>query len=214
MTRLSYVVRPLDPPAPPNPARKPSPFSAHWGETLDLLDRELWALGVRRTWVMQLDVPASQIRIDGGVYARATPRTPAVRVSFDSTYGPLTYGCDRYWDWQSNVRAVALSLEALRKVDRYGVADTGQQYAGWAAITAGPAPMTREVAAGLIASLAEPDQTERRDAARTAILSGNPVALATAYKAAARRAHPDAGGDHDTMTRLNQARDLLAGGMS
>jgi hypothetical protein len=35
---------------------------------------------------------------------------------------------------EANVRAIALALEALRKVDRYGVTKRGEQYAGWKAL--------------------------------------------------------------------------------
>jgi len=101
-----------------------SPFSATWSTTLDLLDREIWFLGGRK-WVLQIDVPERWINRDGTLSARAAVATPAVRVSFGSDHGPLTYGCDRRrtkLTGQDNVRAIALSLEALRKVDRYGVA--------------------------------------------------------------------------------------------
>jgi hypothetical protein len=35
------------------------------------------------------------------------------------------------YTWQDNLRAVALGLEALRRVERYGIAQRGEQYAGW-----------------------------------------------------------------------------------
>jgi hypothetical protein len=34
--------------------------------------------------------------------------------------------------------------------------------------------------------------------------------VAVGYRALARRAHPDAGGDHETMIRLTDARDALS----
>lgn len=42
-------------------------------------------------------------------------------------------------DWHHNVRAIALTLEALRAVDRYGATETGQQYSGFKALPAGRA---------------------------------------------------------------------------
>ena len=69
--------------------------------------------------------------------------TPRVVVSFDSCHGPLRYQCDRFTTtragtkaWHANVRAIALGLEALRKVDRYGIAGSGEQYRGWTALPA------------------------------------------------------------------------------
>jgi hypothetical protein len=57
-------------------------------------------------------------------------------------------------DWQHNVRAIALGLEALRKVDRYGITRRGEQYAGWKALPAGigigATHMTSEVATKVI----------------------------------------------------------------
>jgi hypothetical protein len=41
---LTHVVRPLEPWTEPAVVRKSSTFSASWSSTMDLLDRELWAL--------------------------------------------------------------------------------------------------------------------------------------------------------------------------
>lgn len=197
-------MRPLDPwIGPVTSPRVTSPFKATWTDTLELLNREVEMLQTteQRTirWVLQMDVPASQIRNDGEVYARATPRSPAVRVAFESRHGALLYATDRFTHWQANVRAIALSLEALRKVDRYGVAGAGEQYRGWTAISNWPAEMSREQAAEFIAHWAgdlEP-----------AHVLAYPK---DAFRLAAKRAHPDVTGDDgDTMARLNAARDLL-----
>lgn len=205
-----YVVRPLDPAFPPRTGgRHDSPFKSGWTETLDLLNREIKMLQTREQqqirWVMQLDLSESQIRKDGGVYERATPRSPAVRVAFESKHGPLIYGTDQFWQWQANVRAIALSLEALRKVDRYGVAGRGEQYRGWTAISNRPAEMSRQQAAEFISHWAgDPTYLSPEAIAR------DPEVLASAYRWAAKRAHPDVTGDDgDTMARLNAARDLL-----
>jgi hypothetical protein len=79
------------------------------------------------------------IRLDGAPRANARPMShPGVEVSFDSKYGRLSYATDVFNDWRDNVRAVAKGLEALRAIDRWGVAKRGQQYAGFALLTAGP----------------------------------------------------------------------------
>jgi hypothetical protein len=206
-----YVVRPLEPwiVAPTSP-RTTSQFKASWTDTVELLNREVEALQTSEqrqvVWVLQLDVPASQIRADGEVYARATPRSPAVRVAFESRHGPLLYATDRFTHWQANVRAVALSLEALRKVDRYGVAGRGEQYRGWTAIAARPVEMSREEAAEFLAHWAGLGTT-------LGLFEGSPEAVKTAHRVAAKRCHPDVTGDDgDTMARLNAARDRLLNG--
>src|SRR5579863_10251967 len=55
------------------------------------------------------------------LYAGAKLRTQGIILTFNSKHGPLSYPCDKYSNWQANLRAIALSLEALRAVDRYGV---------------------------------------------------------------------------------------------
>lgn len=117
-------------------AKRANQFSAPWGETMRLLERELDRLGAR-DGVIELAVPESDLRIDGWPYAHARPAHPGVIISFDSKHGPLRYGTDAFPHWQANVRAIALGLEALRKVERYGIGKRGEQYVGWKALPAG-----------------------------------------------------------------------------
>lgn len=120
--------------------RRGRTFSAGWTSTMALLERELACLGAENG-VIELAVTESDLRIDGWPYAHARPEHPGVIVSFDSEHGPLRYGTDAFPDWQENVRAIALGLEALRKVDRYGIGKRGEQYAGWKALESGSAKL-------------------------------------------------------------------------
>lgn len=219
MTTTRFIIRPLrdwlDPVT--DPRRSASAFRATWDDTLDLLCAEVEWLGGDQI-VLQVDVTDAELRRDGMLRTHAQVGFPGVRVSFNSVHGPLTYSTDAYEaryagglrSWQANVRAIALGLEALRAVDRYGISSRGQQYTGWTAIGSKPAVMTRDQAAEFIAYWAEPDQREKADAAAAAIKRGDPDALKVAYLRAARRAHPDfVKDDGDTMARLNQARELL-----
>jgi len=202
---MRYEFRPLtDWPDPVSTERRRSPFTAPWSRTLALLGREAELLGATLV-VVQVDAPTGQIRQDGMLYARARVNFPGVRVAFDSIYGSLTYATDRYPNWQDNVRAIALGLEALRAVDRYGVTRRGEQYRGWTAVDAKPAKMTREQAAEFLA-----EQSGHRWAP-TLIMYDLDV-LGQAYRAAARNSHPDRGGDPSEFDRLTKARDLIAGG--
>lgn len=118
-------------------SRQRSAFATSYSRTLALLDREVRALGGRDI-VMGVGLEPYDIRQDGQPRANARSRVhPGVEVSFDSAHGRMTYATDQYLDWQDNVRAIALSLEALRAVERWGVSK-GRQYAGFAALTAGP----------------------------------------------------------------------------
>lgn len=52
----------------------------------------------------------------------------------------LVYATDVCEYWQHNVRSIALGLESLRAVDRYGISKRGEQYAGFrGSLTAGAA---------------------------------------------------------------------------
>lgn len=202
--------------------REPSRFSASWSKVLADLDREvdLTANGGRfhAPAVLEVPFPPTRIYRDGtGVHAdAAAPRHPGVALSFDiDRVGPVRFATDRYRyggsgylpAWKANVRAIVLTLEALRAVDRYGATRHAEQYRGWQALGAGdPTPMgsgmTPHEAADLLAaaggSLLSP-----------VTLLAHKGAVRDAYRAAARTAHPDNGGDPDEFRRLTEARDLL-----
>lgn len=181
--------------------RQRSRFDSTYSQTLELLDRELRHLSARQI-VIQTYHAASDIRLDGLPRASArVPESPGVILSFNSKHGPLSYPCDTFTKWEHNLRAIALALEALRTVDRYGVTKTGEQYRGWRALP--PAldnTMTEDQAAQWIAGHA---------GATTITVLRSKEDLETAYKAAARRLHPDAGGKHSDFIRLQQAVELL-----
>lgn len=191
---------------------KDTPFRSAWVDTKDLLYRELDKLRVPfdRPVVVQIDLPESGFRNDG--QPRADARDPEFAgvilsvVSIDR--GPLRFQCDRFKaygsrgpSWQANVRAIALGLEALRKVERYGIAGRGEQYTGWRAIGAATEmpehTMGPQEAAEFIATHAE---WTVADALHD---------LPAAYRVAAKRLHPDVGGDPEMFKLLNTARSVL-----
>jgi hypothetical protein len=143
---LEYTVRPISDRTGFDGVAHPTLFKSAWQSTLIILDRELRHLGADRV-VLEVDVPESKIRVDGQLYANATASSTAVRIAFESRHGPMIYATDRFgydrWGrpkaqgWQENVRAIALGLEALRKVDRYGITARGEQYRGFKAIEGG-----------------------------------------------------------------------------
>ena len=151
--------------------REHSRFSASWSSTVRDLARELTALRAERV-VMELDMFETDFRLDGLPRANARPASPGVVLYMDTPHGPLRYAVDTYAHWQENVRAIALALEALRAVDRYGVTRKGEQYAGWRAL-----PQTTAL------------NYERRGLELIAKYGG--------VKEAMRATHPDVGGDEE-----------------
>src|SRR5690606_7972875 len=132
-------------------------------------------------------IPAGRFRLDGRPYADARPEHPGIILTLQSKHGALSYPCDTYTTWQDNLRAIALALEALRKVDRYGVTKRGEQYRGFLAIeaTAAPAGFVGVDDAWMwLLRLTGGDATVRTPETARGVL-----------RAAQRRAHPDHGGD-------------------
>jgi hypothetical protein len=206
---VKYTFRPRGPWTEGNtdPRASSAIFRASWAGTLDLLGRELEHLDARNV-VLQVDVREGDVRLDGMLRADAKVGHPGVRLAFDSRHGPLTYATDAYdrlWagtmpGWQANVRAIALALEALRAVDRYGVTRRGEQYTGWKALPAGTgsaAPhMTRDEALALLRELTP--QSRR----------GDTVDRQLRWAKAA--AHPDRhGGDRALWDRVERAGRVL-----
>lgn len=168
-----------------------SRFDSPWPSTLELLQAEARHLGAREI-VLAGGWTPEQIRRDGWPRAQARPAHPGVAVRLIGTkHGDLAYPCRTFTSWQDNVRAVALALEALRKVDRYGVTRHGEQYRGFAALPAGGG--TSEGQGQL---------------ARGRAL----IAEHGSVRAAQRAAHPDHGGDPDDFYAVQAVAESGANG--
>ncbi len=183
--------------------RRPSQFSASLTSTLDLLDREIWHLTDTRAQQesaeLLIAIPADgRWRVDGRPFANAVAEHPGVIFSLDSKHGHLSYPCDTFTTWQDNVRAIALALEALRKVDRYGVTKRGEQYRGFLAIEASAAPAGFATSKEALFFLADVSGEVRPD-----------WTPSTALRAAQRATHPDRGGDAATFQRVTLAEAKL-----
>ncbi|HYQ69654.1 hypothetical protein [Actinophytocola sp.] len=190
-------------------SRKTNPFRAKFDDTLRLLEDELEHLGVVGAVAVRVVARAADVRRDGMLRARAQVLHPGVALSFrSSTAGDLTYPCDQFqgrWyadvDWQVNLRAIALGLEALRKLDRYGIAGRGEQYAGWRAIEASPSKPAFASA------------HEAREWLRSLVSAEDGVNDASLLRLGAREVHPDRnGGRRDLWDLYDAARQLIEGG--
>lgn len=179
-----------------------SPFSASLRSTLQLLDRELSHLSSdpRRfiaKSVLQIAMREKDFRNDGMPRANAKPEHPGVILAVESVKGHLSFPCDRFVTWQDNLRAIALALEALRRVDRYGITPNDEQYTGWKQLPSAAAeqPMTTHGAEHLIRRVA--DMTDN-------------TALSVVLRRARFVAHPDRNdGDTAQWDRVEAAASLL-----
>ena len=189
-------------------SRKSSPFRAGLSDTLDVLDREIWQLtdtrSQRESAELLIAIPAGDLwRLDGKPRAHAVAEHPGVIFSLDSKHGHLSYPCDTFARWQDNLRAVALALEALRKVDRYGVTKRGEQYRGFLALEATAAPAgfaTVDDALAFLGKFTGIGLAEMR------VIEG---ARTRALRRAQRETHPDAGGDASMFQRVSLAEAKL-----
>jgi hypothetical protein len=183
--------------------RARSLFKAGLSDTLQTLDVEIRNLTVtraqRESAELLIAIPAGDLwRLDGRPRAHAVAEHPGVIFSLESKHGPLSYPCDTFTTWQDNLRAIALALEALRKVDRYGVTKHGEQYRGFMAIEATSAP------SGFTSADAAAEWLDQN--------FGEPGVVHTIrflLRRAQRAAHPDHGGNAAMFQRVSLAEAKL-----
>lgn len=192
-------------------------FKATWFKTKELLVKELTNVRARNVELRTMHT-FEQRRSDGWPRADRQPTHPGVLLTFEkyvgwneetkqSEYVALRFPCDQFRLWEDNVRAIALALEALRKIDRYGVR-TGSQYAGFKALPAGDIAangLTPELAADFIAQAAEMGNVP--SIAKSII--DNQGFAESVYKTAAKRLHPDKGGNAGEFAKLENAMSLV-----
>lgn len=166
-------------------------FKASWSDTQELLRREAEHLGARQI-IIEAAVREQDIRQDGMLRAQARPAHQGVAVILtrtrhgrDMRLQARLVGAEggsrpgRDVDWKHNVRAIALTLEALRRVERYGTTPSSEQYSGFLQLPAGG--RTQEDLVALGAEL---------------------VKLADGYRQAVQLHHPDRGGARDDWEAL------------
>ena len=152
------------------------------------LSAELRRLGAHEGWVLSTNVT---LRLDGLPYSNQREpedRGAAVYFRLGATRAPIVLACDKWDRVADNIAAIAGHIEAMRAQDRYGVGSLDQAFAGYAALPANTAANWRHVF-GL------------ED--KAAVTWGE---VEAAFTALARKAHPDAGGSHEEMARLTEAK--------
>lgn len=202
---LEFQFRPIEHwPGEKTRSRQRSKFNTHYNKTLELLARELSHLRAKQI-VIQADCGAEEIRRDGQLRADARLRGPGIILSFESAKGPLSFPCDTYCDWQDNLRAIALAMEALRSIDRYGVTRRAEQYKGWARLPAPDASVFPDAAAA-----ASWVAVESNLGFSPEVLLRDKHEWRRAYSSLAGKFHPDrnCGADAE-FKKLQAARELI-----
>lgn len=122
----------------PYPSSTPAtvPFRSDWDSSLRKLEQEIELLEGDDVMIGVVTDP-SNVGLSGQLKNRGAVKHPGVEVSFDAGGRRVAFHTDAYKTLTHNLRAVAMGLEALRAVNRYGITESGEQYAGFAQITAG-----------------------------------------------------------------------------
>lgn len=123
---------------------------------------------------------------------QAEPKDPGVAVYFKLRGKPRVLACDRWYRTAENLAAIAAHIDAIRRMDRYGVGTLDQAFAGYT-----PLP---------------PPGADNRPPWRAILEFGGDAKVTRAdilarYKALAMKLHPDRGGTQEGMAQLNRARD-------
>ncbi|WP_020469627.1 J domain-containing protein [Zavarzinella formosa] len=128
------------------------------------------------------------LRKDGLPYATyKAPDDRGVAVYFTYRKQQMCFACDKWDIIHDNIYAIGKTIEALRGIERWGTGEMVQQaFKGFIAL---PSNSPWDVL-GL-----KPGSSSSE--------------IELAFRDKAKRCHPDVGGSHDQMARLNEARTEL-----
>jgi hypothetical protein len=159
-------------------------------DAINRLQRELDMLGARYL-VLSTNV---EPRLDGLPRSdRTQPQDPGVAVYYRIDGEPFCLPCDTFDRVADNIAAIAAHIEAVRKIERYGVATSKQMFAGFSQL---PAPGSNSARTW-------------RDVLRWPDGSAvTKTGIDVVYRALAKELHPDRpGGSEAAMAELNRARE-------
>jgi len=182
-------------------SRKRAQFRATLEKTFDALEYELNRLQAKEI-LIEAGFKNSDIRNNGWPRGGAKPEHPAIVLHFTSKGKALSFPSDAHETYHQNLHAVALTLEALRAVDRHGVSKGEEQYTGFAQLAAPGESESLAWAAKTVAELSQHYSTAERIIAKDGDYIG-------AFRAAVRIVHPDVGGKREDFDKLIQAASLL-----
>jgi hypothetical protein len=131
-----------------------------------------------------------RLNLRGIPYGDEQPRDPGAAVYFAFKGRATVLACDKWERVADNVTAIANHIDAIRRVDRYGVGTIEQALEGYKALPADTAANWRGVLGFTSDERVTAEQVQGR------------------FKQKAREVHPDLGGNDVAMAHLNRARDF------
>lgn len=199
------------PEQPQTPLHKDSRgLKANWSKAFEKLRYELARIKATDV-VVEAGYKPEQVRADGWPYSNAKPAHGDVRVSFKHNGVPMAFTCAHWKQTELNAYLIAMTLERLRAIDRYGCTKSGQQYAGWSQLP--PGTGRGPIVANAFATVEDAARFLLRTAklreGDVANVIASPDTLVTVYRAAAKVAHPDTGGNTETFARVNAAKEMI-----
>lgn len=151
------------------------------------LESELERLGGKDT-TMSSNV---QVRLDGRPRSETEPTDPGVAVYFRFKGRATVLACDHYRRVADNIAAIAGHVEALRRIERYGVGTIEQALAGYKALPADSAADWR-----LVFGFAREARVTAED-------------VQTRYRELAKQVHPDKPNGSDVaFSHLGRAKEF------
>lgn len=197
-----------------------SQFKQTYSNTRKILEFELEKLkAIESSIRLEMFIRDEDLRRDGTMLrAHVKPYKPGVVLSFAvvtkrlrdphtneirNVTKTLSYPCDTYNDWRDNVRAIALSLEKLRSVARYGVFKYEDIVARLALPSAEGKISTKQAALEFLAHQTRYSVEE--------ISRGGENSIKQAWRIAAHNLHPDKndGKTTDEFIKLQEAKIIL-----
>lgn len=169
-------------------SRRRATFQQGLAAARDGLVRQLELLGAANGMITS-DLP---VRADGLPYADGRASDPGVAVWFVLDGKERVFACDKWIGHAANMRAIALSIQAIRGLDRWGASDLiTRVFAGFNALPPG----------------GNPDSTARpwREVLGLSALEGSIAHVKQRHRELIRTHHPDVGGDHAIAAELNTA---------
>ncbi len=154
------------------------------GRALTQLDAEMARLVGSAPWVLSSNL---RLRNDGWPYAsQVQPDDPGVAIYFTLKKREHALACDKWRTVAENIWALAKHIDALRGMERWGVGSIEQAFGGYAALPPAADDWWLVLEIPRASSVAD---------------------IEAAFREKAFKAHPDRGGDHALMARINAARE-------